>query len=285
MSPCRCILHAVVLAFALDAVQAEQTIDGCPYYRSDELGELARTLFIPSPSVEIISEDRLNEAYVRRLPCHTRPLPDHEERFHRTDSWRDPPIAQLCCLPPGGCFRAVFDDRLKLVGDGSELSADQRDAEIIEQVKGVLVSDLGFGAELIGVSTSRRQATDGASRRKGRSSWHADYYTDRRWVFSAIVYFGASPAEGELVGGWTGFVDTPPPPVHSDEVGLQRAPNGTALLRRGLIVAPRYGRLVVFSSGGENIHAALPVAKGKRTTLQIWFWCTCTSSQGVEGEL
>jgi hypothetical protein len=140
---------ALLVSYARDTVGVEHAADGCPYYRSDELGELARTLFIPGPSVEIIPEGPLNVPYVRRLPCHTAPLPDHEERFHRTDSWRDPPIAQLCCLPTRGCFRAVFDDRVKIDSkDDGQLSVDQRDADIVRQVKDVLVSDLGFDAEV-----------------------------------------------------------------------------------------------------------------------------------------
>ena len=46
-------------------------------------------------------------------------------------------------------------------------------------------------------------------------------------------------------------------------------------LRRGLVVAPKRGRVVLFSGGGENIHTALPVRAGRRQTIQAFFKCTC----------
>lgn len=50
---------------------------------------------------------------------------------------------------------------------------------------------------------------------------------------------------------------------------------GDAQLAAGVLVEPRRGRLVLFSGGGENYHAPLPVAQGRRTSFQVWFGCDC----------
>lgn len=46
----------------------------------------------------------------------------------------------------------------------------------------------------------------------------------------------------------------------------------TFLDERGLrqVVLPRRNRLVVFSSGEENVHAVGVVTSGERTTLNLW---------------
>ena len=68
--------------------------------------------------------------------------------------------------------------------------------------------------------------------------------------------------------GEGGAAQRRPPPIEA--VGENRF-----ILRRGLLVAPKPGRLVLFSGGGENYHSALPVARGRRHSLQAWFKCTC----------
>ena len=120
-------------------------------------------------------------------------------------------------------------------------------------------------------------------------------------MYSAILYL-AHDDEAALVGGHTAFVDTtPPPPLQQQQqqpsdrhksadegetardetssVGLERLPNGTAYLRRGLSVAPRIGRLVLFSGGSENYHAPMPIAQGRRQSLLVWFWCGCAEPE------
>ena len=57
--------------------------------------------------------------------------------------------------------------------------------------------------------------------------------------------------------------------------GLERLPNGSAVLHKGLVVAPRVGRLLLFSGGSENYHAPTPVAQGRRQSLQAFFGCRC----------
>lgn len=72
------------------------------------------------------------------------------------------------------------------------------------------------------------------------------------------------------------MVSTPSPlPGRAEEPGLQRLADGSAVLERGMLVAPRPGRIFTFSGGGENFHAALPVGQGRRQSLQAWFKCRC----------
>ena len=64
----------------------------------------------------------------------------------------------------------------------------------------------------------------------------------------------------------------------SHAAGLSRSENGSTQLRRGLAVAPRIGRLLLFSGGAENYHAPLPVGRGRRQSLQAFFGCRCTEA-------
>ena len=108
------------------------------------------------------------------------------------------------------------------------------------------------------------------------------------------MYTSVDGSDAPLVGGHTAFVDTPPPPLpeattalvdtpppplpeatDSVEAGLERRANGTAYLHRGLVVAPRPGRVVLFSGGSENYHAPMPVAQGRRLSVLAWFECAC----------
>ena len=71
-------------------------------------------------------------------------------------------------------------------------------------------------------------------------------------------------------------------PIQVD--ALEAAPEaggGAARLVAGAVVEPRRGRLVLFSGGGENYHAPLPVTQGRRTSFQVWFGCDC-DDDGVE---
>ena len=46
----------------------------------------------------------------------------------------------------------------------------------------------------------------------------------------------------------------------SSTARLERLANDTAVLQRGMIVAPRIGRVVSFTGGGENIHSVRAAA-------------------------
>lgn len=41
----------------------------------------------------------------------------------------------------------------------------------------------------------------------------------------------------------------------------------------GMLVEPRRGRLLAFSSGSENVHAALQATHGYRALIQVWWGC------------
>ena len=119
-------------------------------------------------------------------------------------------------------------------------------------------------------------------------------------MYTAILYGEPSI---DLVGGETGFVDWTKAPEGSsdsgtDEMifGLQleaanRDNNGARLsngntndnpveLISGVTVEPKRGRFVIFSSGGENFHAPLPVYSGFRPTFHFWF--TCQKKRQIE---
>ena len=73
-----------------------------------------------------------------------------------------------------------------------------------------------------------------------------------------------------LRGGELGLVD-----ALEAEAVPEAGGGGDARLVAGVVVEPRRGRLVLFSGGGENYHAPLPVMQGRRTSFQVWFGCDC----------
>ena len=270
------------------------------------------------------------------LGCHDLPVKDAATRFPNRTTWREPPISHLCCAPPEGCFRAVYDDRIfiprykfrkgqkvrcrnsavrpspsagwetgrvtsvtplrvKLTSDHSaadgvawdevrpankedgapELDDDPHAKSIIEQVRRLLVIDANLLNPWVVNSRWVRQSTGYHANFTSRYPWHFDYGQHASGVFSAILYTG-NDGDEPLVGGYTAFVDSPPPKRdYPHDAGLDRQEDGTAYLRRGLAIAPRVGRLVLFTGGAENYHAPLPVASGRRQTLQMWFQCRC----------
>ena len=49
------------------------------------------------------------------LRCHERALPDAAAIFPRRETWRTPPLHELCCAPPRDrCFRGVLDGRIEM---------------------------------------------------------------------------------------------------------------------------------------------------------------------------
>ena len=93
---------------------------------------------------------------------------------------------------------------------------------------------------------------------------HADYHEKKEYVISAVLHLGPAD-ETALIGGETGLVD------ELNERGLVR----------GLVVAPRRGRLVAFSGGGENYHAPMGVEQGTRAAWHTWFSCAGCASSGA----
>ena len=70
----------------------------------------------------------------------------------------------------------------------------------------------------------------------------------------------------QVFGGETGIADA----VDDDPLGPSMGP---ARVRAGLRVQPSIGRLLVFSSGPENMHEMLRVLAGTRIAVQMWFAC------------
>ena len=175
---------------------------------------------------------------------------------------------------------------------------DDEEHAIVEAVRQLLVSEARLADDDVQVTTWRRQALGHSAHFLEANAFHYDYGQNAGAAFSATLYTGHDGDE-ELEGGWTAFVSSgsaskPDDPdvrpltpagetleakAAPDDAnpGLQRHPNGSAVLSRGLVVAPRIGRLLLFSGGAENYHAPLPVGRGRRQSLQIFFGCRCKS--------
>lgn len=161
------------------------------------------------------------------------------------------------------------------------LAEDWHATKLAEEIRRLLVAEAGVRDSDVVASSAVRQATKVTGAFSEVHRWHYDYGQHPGAIFSAILYTG-NDGEEPLVGGETAFVTTPPPPTGADDVwsddhaGLQRLPNGSTHLRRGWVVSPRVGRLVLFTGGAENYHAPMPVLQGRRQTLQVWFRCACS---------
>lgn len=88
-------------------------------------------------------------------------------------------------------------------------------------------------------------------------SLHGDTNTDEMFLFTTILYL--SQHGDDVVGGETGIADEIDGTHHQT--------------LRGLRVEPSIGRLLIFSSGVENMHEMLPVTHGRRVACQMWFAC------------
>ena len=87
------------------------------------------------------------------------------------------------------------------------------------------------------------------------ASLHGDTNTDEMFLYTTILYLTEQGLDG--VGAETGIADE----VERGEV--------TA----GLRVQPSVGRLLVFSSGVENMHEMVRLVHGRRVAIQMWFAC------------
>lgn len=72
----------------------------------------------------------------------------------------------------------------------------------------------------------------------------------------------------DVAGGETGLAD-----VVVDEAAYPGRAEKAEFVTAGLRVQPAVGRLLVFSSGVENMHEMLPVTHGRRVAIQMWFAC------------
>ena len=187
---------------------------------------------------------------------------------------------------------------------------DSFDLTLVERIRRKLVLAAGLNDRYVEVSTWRRQALRPSANFTAKNAFHFDYGQSAGGVFSATLYVGHE-AEEPLIGGWTAFVTSDPPEcpaphvdarvnlqandddtrtdrhstshqhasgcrdLPSRSIGLERHANGSVTLHRGLAVAPRIGRLILFSGGSDNYHAPMPVLQGRRQSLQIFFKCSC----------
>ena len=95
------------------------------------------------------------------------------------------------------------------------------------------------------------------------SSLHGDTNTDEMFIYTTILYLSQHGID--VHGGETGIADaiadsTPTMPYYEH-------------VTAGLRVQPSIGRLLVFSSGVENMHEMLRVSHGTRIACQMWFAC------------
>jgi len=220
---------------------------------------------------------------------------------HRNKS-RDPSHSELSCSPPDKqhCFRGVydgFDDLLKLAqqhGDDYE-GLHNRIAVLIESLilnPGVPLqrdNDHQNALPIMLKLTVHRHKTYQPEKKSTFQELHADYFESADYVYTAILY-DATP--DNLVGGETALVnfrhndnsqgdddvtfglirspDLPPPQQESNSGEKSEDP---MVLTDGLIIEPKPGRLVLFSSGGENFHAPMAVRQGNRPVYHFWFIC------------
>ena len=191
----------------------------------------------------------------------------------------------------------IFDEVRPADDDRQSIDEDVDAAAMAEQIRTTLTKALGLGDEDIRISRWRRQVLSPTS----DCTWHFDYGQHSSAVYTAILYL-AHDGEEALVGGHTAFVAPQEEgndsaeslchveggSHHADSValglGVERLANGTAYLRQGWLVAPRVGRLLLFSGGAENYHAAMPVERGRRQSLLVWFECACDSEMRAARE-
>ena len=126
-----------------------------------------------------------------------------------------------------------------------------------------------FASEHDGVSRARR------ARRLARGYWspHVDKANVPEYDVSAILYLSnGTPSAAEAEAEATAAPETAPgtPAAAEFSGGCLVFLDETDGATRAARVTPRRGRLVVFASGEENVHAVSVVETGARATLNLW---------------
>ena len=85
---------------------------------------------------------------------------------------------------------------------------------------------------------------------------HIDAARPVLWHYTCLLYVGEHHPS-QFAGGETLLIDS--------------VDHRTGRVRRGLLVEPRRGRLLAFSSGAENVHSALEATFGYRSLIQMVF--------------
>jgi hypothetical protein len=226
----------------------------------------------------------------------------HEATFSIwTKDSRNPFVrrAGLACFRATACFRAVYDDfaseaELADVAAGAPTAAEvaasstsyaintwtwatpperaawrglqARVRRLLIERHGVPDSVVFYRTNIITRSAPRRSAEARHPAAFGVASLHSDFRTDNLFVYTAVLYVvthadeacaGGEACAGRVVGGETGIADAV-------------AADAPAAVTAGLRVEPRRARLLVFSSGAENLHAPLPLLAGARVVSQLW---------------
>jgi Rps23 Pro-64 3,4-dihydroxylase Tpa1-like proline 4-hydroxylase len=100
---------------------------------------------------------------------------------------------------------------------------------------------------------------------------------DQRRTTALLTTAQDDISAAEFSGGTLDFLDDDAA-LYENVKKLKQKETHTTFLRR---VTPRRGRLVVFASGEENVHAVGSVTSGARATLNLWL----TFDEGLEVKL
>jgi hypothetical protein len=92
---------------------------------------------------------------------------------------------------------------------------------------------------------------------------HVDQANVPTYEFSTILYLNNSAAP-DTNGGGADCVDEKAGQFEGGHFAFNDSTGD-------LLVAPRRGRLLAFTSGPENLHQVYPVTSGNRFTLAVWF--------------
>lgn len=134
----------------------------------------------------------------------------------------------------------------------------------------------GAGADYSAAAPAFEQAAERRARvlagRFAGARGHIDAARPTQWLWTCLLYVGP---HDELAGGETLLIDEAVDLVSS----TGRVPQVAA--SKGLLVEPRRGRLLVFTSGAENVHSALPIFGGHRALIQVWWTCDDSAARGV----
>ena len=188
-----------------------------------------------------------------------------------------------------GCFRAAATPCFRAVYDGFLPHAEAKAAvqalggqsvmyrsrsllpALLDGVVDRVIGLFQLAHNITGLRMVQANFLDGGAPRAdgGRSGaselpLHADYHYAKHshYAYSALLYLSHASA-GD--GGATAFSDELEGQRHRWEV------------KNGLIVQPSPGRLALFSSGAENVHASRALSSAgaeRRKVVAIWFDCS-----------
>ena len=178
---------------------------------------------------------------------------------------RQPSYTALKCTPePSKCFRAVFDGYDHLRG-----AQDDAYAKVIQSL--IIPKDGEPTVPPLHKSVSRHKTyqVDISKNAANYGEMHVDYFESPQYVYTSILYDEPS---ADLVGGETMLANVESGFRYVESEGDSGNMQKMELVS-GVIVEPKKGRLVLFTSGGENVHAPMEVLKGQRPTHHVWFTC------------